>query len=579
MDEHRKTIMMVDSRPVQREKVKEILEGTYEIKEAESEEDAILQLTWAGPVDAILLGSLMHGSRTVGFLDHIRESGYASVPVIVILEDSGEERGLKALDHGAWDYVTGPIRPKTLKNRLDHALLSHRMPLSPGSFPGSELSPYSTSLHKEFCYMRDRDRLTGLYNREKMFAETRRMIDRHMDILFVFLRFDIDRFRLYNAVFGENRGDKLLLLLADTIEGITGCFEFCTYGRINADTFCICEPYDCEKLNMQVQMVKEELAGFEEDYLLEPTVGAYIVEEPDLAVEEMYIRAFIGSKKCKNKFASYLGFYDMDEGIREAEEAAIVSSMQTAMDEEQFVVYFQPKFDITNERDVGAEALVRWKHPDTGLLSPKYFIPVFERNGFISRLDYYVWEHVCRLIHKWLQDGISMHPITVNISRISLYNPKLSCILLELIRRYDVPIGLLNLEITESAYVSDPEVIQEAVRRLHQAGFILLMDDFGSGYSSLNMLKDIEVDVLKIDMQFLSGGVSPGKGKIILESVIQMANNLGMPVVMEGVETQEQKRFLYKIGCNYVQGFYYARPMPQEEYETKYIYRKKEVRG
>lgn len=186
---------------------------------------------------------------------------------------------------------------------------------------------------------------------------------------------------------------------------------------------------------------------------------------------------------------------------------------------------------------------------------------------------------MCRLIHKWLQDGISLHPITVNISRISLYNPKLSCILLELIRRYDVPIGLLNLEITESAYVSDPEVIQEAVRRLHQAGFILLMDDFGSGYSSLNMLKDIEVDVLKIDMQFLSGGVSPGKGKIILESVIQMANNLGMPVVMEGVETQEQKRFLYKIGCNYVQGFYYARPMPQEEYETKYIYRKKEVRG
>lgn len=290
---------------------------------------------------------------------------------------------------------------------------------------------------------------------------------------------------------------------------------------------------------------------------------------------EMEISSFIGSKKCKNKFASYLGFYDMDEGIREVEEAAIASSMQAAMDEEQFVVYFQPKFDIANDRDIGAEALVRWKHPDTGLMPPKHFIPIFEKNGFISRLDYYVWEHVCRLIHKWLGDGICLDPITVNISRISLYNPRLADILSGLIEQYDVPIGLLNLEITESAYVSDPELIQEAIRKLHQAGFILLMDDFGSGYSSLNMLKDIDVDVLKIDMQFLSGGESPGKGKIILESVIQMANNLGMPVIMEGVETQEQTRFLYKIGCNYVQGYYYARPMPQEEYEKKYIYRRK----
>ena len=175
------------------------------------------------------------------------------------------------------------------------------------------------------------------------------------------------------------------------------------------------------------------------------------------------------------------------------------------------------------------------------------------------------------MVHK----AVMGNSITVNISRISLYNPKLADILSGLIKQYDVPIGLLNLEITESAYVSDPELIQEAIRKLHQAGFILMMDDFGSGYSSLNMLKDIDVDVLKIDMQFLSGGESPGKGKIILESVIQMANNLGMPVIMEGVETQEQTRFLYKIGCNYVQGYYYARPMPQEEYEKKYIYRRK----
>jgi diguanylate cyclase (GGDEF)-like protein len=558
MEDYRKTVMVVDSRPEERDAVKMMLSEDYKVLEATGAGDAMLQISCKSMVDAILLGNLRQDGREVGFLDKIRNSGYGSIPVLVILEDSEEDPGLEALDHGAWDYVTRPVRPKTLRNRLDRAV--HHCKISS---------------YNPLVYMSERDRLTGMYNREKMFAETRRMIDRHMDTLFVFLRFDIDRFRLYNAVFGEHRGDKLLTLMAEIIEGIAGCFDICTYGRINADTFCICEPYDSERLHMQVRMVKEELAGFEKNYLLEPTVGAYIVEEPDLAVEEMYIKAFIGSKKCKNKFASYLGFYDMDEGIREVEEAAITSSMQAAMDEEQFVVYFQPKFDIANDRDIGAEALVRWKHPDTGLMPPKHFIPIFEKNGFISRLDYYVWEHVCRLIHKWLGDGICLDPITVNISRISLYNPRLADILSGLIEQYDVPIGLLNLEITESAYVSDPELIQEAIRKLHQAGFILLMDDFGSGYSSLNMLKDIDVDVLKIDMQFLSGGESPGKGKIILESVIQMANNLGMPVIMEGVETQEQTRFLYKIGCNYVQGYYYARPMPQEEYEKKYIYRRK----
>lgn len=556
MDTYKKTVMVVDSRPEQRDAVKRMLSDRYEILEAGNGGDAMLQMAGERPADAILLGNLRQEDREVGFLDRIQNSDHALVPVIVILEDTKEERGLDALDHGAWDYVTSPVQAKTLRKRLDRAVLN------------GKISPY-----EGLRYMKERDRLTGLYNREKMFSETRYMIDRHRDILFVFLRFDIDRFRVFNAVFGEDRGDKLLLRLADTIEGITGCYEYSTYGRIAADTFCICEPYEFEKLQMQVQMVKDELAGFEDDYLLEPTVGAYIVEEPDLAVEEMYIRAFIGSRKCKNQFASYLGFYDTDEGIREAEEAAIINRMQAAMEEEQFVVYFQPKFDIARDKDIGAEALVRWKHPDTGLLSPKYFIPIFEKNGFISQLDYYVWERVCRLIHKWRRDGILLNPITVNISRISLYNPKLADILLALIRQYEVPIRLLNLEITESAYVSDPEVIQEAIRRLHQAGFILLMDDFGSGYSSLNMLKDIDVDVLKIDMQFLSGGVSPGKGKIILESVIQMANNLGIPVIMEGVETLEQKRFLYKIGCNYVQGYYYARPMPQEEYEKKYIYR------
>lgn len=247
-------------------------------------------------------------------------------------------------------------------------------------------------------YAVNHDALTGLYNREKMFRETRRMVDAHKEIRFVLLRFDIDRFRRYNTVFGEKAGDELLLFLAGSIRNIAEHMENCTYGRMVADTFCICEPYDYDTLTRQVRKVHEDLSSRHKDYLLEPTVGAYIIDDPDLSVEEMYIRAFVGSRKCKYQFGSYLGFYDPDQGRREAEEAAIVNGMQHALDQEQFVIYFQPKFDLTDNRDYGAEALVRWKHPKAGLIFPGKFIPVFERNGFISRLDYYVWEHVCRLM-------------------------------------------------------------------------------------------------------------------------------------------------------------------------------------
>ena len=218
---------------------------------------------------------------------------------------------------------------------------------------------------------------------------------------------------------------------------------------------------------------------------------------------------------------------------------------------------------------------MRWKHPKAGLIFPGKFIPVFERNGFISRLDYYVWEHVCRLMGKWYGDGISLSPMTVNISRGSLYNPGLADMFIGLTVKYGIPISLLNLEITESAYISEPKLMRTAVQRLRRAGFVTMMDDFGSGYSSLNMLKDIDVDALKLDMQFLANGSLTKKGEIILASVIQMADRLGMPVIAEGVETEEQKKILHRTGCKYVQGFYYEHPIPQQEYEARYIYRVK----
>ncbi|MEG2192296.1 MAG: EAL domain-containing protein, partial [Oscillospiraceae bacterium] len=230
-------------------------------------------------------------------------------------------------------------------------------------------------------------------------------------------------------------------------------------------------------------------------------------------------------------------------------------------------IYLQPKLNIQVNKMCGAEALVRWRHPIRGLLSPGEFIPVFERNGFIIKLDYYVWEQVCKCLRRWLDEGKTPYPISVNVSRVNLYNPKLAELILQLVKKYNLSPSLLNLELTESAYTDNPIAASETIALLQSYGFVILMDDFGSGYSSLNILKDISVDELKIDMRFLSETKIPGRGENIIASVVRMAKWLNIPVVTEGVETKEQTDFLRSIGCDCIQGYYYAKPMKVSEYE------------
>ncbi|MEG0780761.1 MAG: EAL domain-containing protein, partial [Oscillospiraceae bacterium] len=224
-------------------------------------------------------------------------------------------------------------------------------------------------------------------------------------------------------------------------------------------------------------------------------------------------------------------------------------------------------YNIHTNLPCGAEALVRWMHPQKGMLSPGTFIPVFERNGFITKLDYYVWERACQCLQRWIAQGIEPYPISVNISRVNVYNPNLVETLLELVERYQLEPALLHLELTESAYTDNPTAMKKVMQQLQTRGFTIMMDDFGSGYSSLALLKDIAIDVLKIDMRFLSETELPGRGENIIASVIRMAKWLNIPVIAEGAETVEQVDFLRSVGCDYVQGYYYARPMPVEAYE------------
>lgn len=308
------------------------------------------------------------------------------------------------------------------------------------------------------------------------------------------------------------------------------------------------------------------LAKYNPEYDIVPNLGLYVIEDNNLPMETIFNRATLASNYSKGNYVKFYTFYNDKMSKAIIHEQEIINDMKCAIEKEQFDLYFQPKYSLENNKPYGAEALVRWFHPTKGMVMPGEFIPVLEKNGYISKLDYYVWEKACKYLRKWMDEGRTPYSISVNVSRVNMYNPKIVDIIKGLTDKYNVPPALLNLELTESAYVENPVVIKDIITKLQLYGFIILMDDFGSGYSSLNTLKDISVDILKVDMRFLSNTDIPGRGDNILASVIRMAKWINLPVVVEGVETYEQARFLRSIGCDYVQGYYFASPMPVEDY-------------
>lgn len=557
-------VLVVDDEPINRIILNKILSTGFQVLEAGDGQQAWDILSEDSrkrgedrKISAVLLDIIMPVMDGYGVLEKITEAGMTELPVIVITGESGSESEQKALDAGAWDFVTKPFKPKILLTRIKNAIARSQV-----------------SMYEQIKHMAEHDALTGLHNRSRMYADTRRMLDEHPEHQFAFIRVDVDHFALFNSSFGEKAGDRLLCYIAEMIRKSTTMFEVCTYGRMNADVFCLCVPCDgdTDMIRKSSDAAQKMVAAYRSDYQLQISTGVYVIDNPKLEVEEFYVRASMGTQKCKNQYGQVIGFYDDSFGQRAAQEMEIINEMQNALDDDQFVVYLQPKFALATDHVCGAEALVRWKHPVKGLVSPGVFIPVFEKNGFIAKVDYCVWEKTCQMLRAWLDAGVIPYPVSVNISRISLYNPNLTTLLVQLVEKYQITPPLLQLEVTESAYMTNTDLMQKTVQELHDAGFTLLMDDFGSEYSSLNTLKSIDVDILKVDMKFLPQGSDMEKGEIILASVIRMANWLGMSVVVEGVETRRQRDFLDGVGCDCIQGYFYSRPIPQEEYEEKYVF-------
>ena len=418
-------------------------------------------------------------------------------------------------------------------------------------------------------YLATYDELTGIYNKQAFYAKTKEMLLDNPDKNFDLLRINIERFKVLNDLFGESTGDKLLRYIGKFLKEIN--LPLCVSGRLYADNFVVCYEAgkgDSRRMINTLQMVADSFAINNRTIL---SFGLYRIDDKTLPVSVMCDRANMALWKAKGNFKNPYCEYDEKMRQQVLKEQKIINAMERAIQNKEFTLYLQPKYDIEKGTIIGAEALVRWISLENGFISPGDFIPVFENNGFVYEVDKFIWEESCRYLRKWLDEGREVHPISVNVSRIDLYTPKLVQHLVNLREKYQLPSQYLELEITESAYTEDPEQIITITRQLREAGFVILMDDFGTGYSSLNMLKDIQIDVLKLDMGFLKSSDYSAKGGNILTAILKMAESLKMQTIAEGVETKEQVEFLKKIGCQCVQGFYFARPTPAQEYERLFL--------
>ncbi len=389
-----------------------------------------------------------------------------------------------------------------------------------------------------------------------------------------FIQFDIQKFKIVNDLYGEKFGDEVLDFIERQLEKC--CNERQFFINLRSDVFMVVTEYKNEReLQAFIRELDSQTRLFK-SVKLQMSFGVYTVEDREMELRQMEDRAAMARKAAKKNILRNILFYR--EQFKESlyNRKFIEENMQAAISERQFCIYLQPKYSITKNEIIGAEALVRWLHPERGMIFPDQFIPVIEENGFIKRLDYYIWEEACRFIKRCEAAGINNCPVSVNVSRIHLRDNECIGILSDMIKDYSIPKKLLELEITETA---DDQQISMKALQLKEEGFTLLMDDFGSGYSSLNILLETPFDVIKLDRKFMINMMLSGKGRLILEQVITMADKLQLGVLAEGVETKEQVELLQNIGCDQVQGYYYAKPMPEDEFYNLLLNKGEEQAG
>ncbi|MBO4749439.1 MAG: EAL domain-containing protein [Lachnospiraceae bacterium] len=442
-----------------------------------------------------------------------------------------------------------------------------------GRIAGSFLSVRDTTLDQQHfeqeLYGSMHDSLTGLDSKELLYQKISELLRKKPNAEYMIVYVDVKNFKIVNDVFGYAFGDHALRCIADWVK--VGLSESAICGRLGGDTFGACLPVD----EFDPHRIEQALADFvvrknnvSHNILIH--LGVYVIAEKNLDVDVMFDRAHLALSSIKDDYQKHIAYYDDTMRNKVLWDQKISADLRGALEKKQIVPYLQPIVDPSGTV-VGAEALIRWNHPEHGFLNPNSFIPVFEKNGMISEIDRYMWRCACELLSRWKD-----HPIflSVNISPRDFYFMDVPAELKALVAEYGVEPARLRIEITESAMMTDVEKRMGIFHDLKHAGFIVEMDDFGSGYSSLNMLKDMPVDFLKIDMNFLSKSQNEYKAKTIVRNIIQLSEELGIGSLTEGVETPSQYHVLSDMGCKLFQGYYFAKPMTVEDFEV-YVFSKR----
>ena len=412
----------------------------------------------------------------------------------------------------------------------------------------------------------EHDELTGLYNRSYFYEFANRFYRDHPDKPGDAVVINIDQFHSVNELHGRDFGDKVLRILGEEILAFLKTSDGIG-SRLNVDDFCfICKPQ--EDYQVLLDRIQRKVNKLSDNASIRLRMGVMPWKEGFEPVQ-LLDRAHTACQRVRFS-DKHLVVYDEEMLERERMNERLLNDLDRALGDHEFKVYYQPKFNITVEPPVlsSAEALVRWNHPELGMISPGSFIPLFEENGLIQQVDRYVWREVASQLAIWREKYGRVFPVSVNVSRIDLYDPDFSSNIMEIVKEYGIRHEDFLLEITESAYTEDFEQIVENVRKLHEAGFLIEMDDFGTGYSSLNMISSLPVDVIKLDMQFIRNAFQGHSDTRMLEAVLGIADMLHLQTVAEGVETVEQLDALKSMGCDVVQGYYFSKPVPAEQYET-----------
>lgn len=376
-----------------------------------------------------------------------------------------------------------------------------------------------------------------------------------------FIQFDVRKFKIINDLYGEKFGDEVLDFIKRQLKRICHPEQF--FINLHSDVFMLVTEYQSEEeLITFIRQFDARVCKFK-DVKLQMSYGVYTVEDREMEMRQMSDRAAMTRKAAKSNIVTNILFYKEQFKDMLYNRKFIEENIQTAIDSRQLKMYLQPKYSINRNTIIGAEALIRWEHPEKGMIFPNQFIPIIEENGFIKQVDYYIWNEACRFIRKCIDSGITDCPVSVNVSRVHLQDDECIYVLSNLVNEYEIPKQLLELEITET--VNDQQVSMKAFQ-LKEEGYTLLMDDFGSGYSSLNILLETPFDVIKLDKKFMDNMMVSAKGRLILEQVVLMSDKLQLGILAEGVETREQVTLLKSIGCDQVQGYYYAKPMPDNEF-------------